>query len=152
MAPEVGSAMAMAKMGMLGGGGKGHGLGGPQSSRSQLSRAEALINSLGPGASIDPAYVYTKGLRMARKTPIDELSMNAQGQTDVSIQIQNTQDAILKPLAGTVDQDAYDATKNMLDRAALAWLDGVAHGTINPDITSYPQFLREQKKQHYLGR
>jgi hypothetical protein len=145
MTPMMGSAMAMAQEGMLGGV-KGHGLGvGRPLGRDTLQRAEGLLNSLGPGESIDPAYVYSKGLRMARKTPLDELS-------DPGTQIQVTQDAILKPLQGLVDEGAYTATQNMLQRAAMTWLQGVADGSINPDLISYPEYLRQQKKQHYLGR
>lgn len=153
MEPMVGSAMAMAQEGLLGGGGRGHGLGGPASAANKLSRVEDLMNSLGPGEVIDPAYVYRHALKRARNTDVGTLSTGSNGQQgDIGAQIQTTQDAILKPLQGIVDQDTYNGTASMLDREAMTWLDGVAHGTIDPNTLSFPEYLRRQKRQKFLGR
>jgi hypothetical protein len=151
MEPLVGSALSLAATGLLGGG-KGHGLGGPSSSGQQLQRAEALVNSLGPGQYIDPGYVMRKTIRRAGKTPIGDLYSGQGDPNDIMQQVATTQNAILGPLKGVATEDAYNGTAAMLDQEATNWLQAVAHGEIDPNQTSYPEWLRQHHRQKFLGR
>lgn len=151
MAPLVGSALEMAKLGLLGGG-KGHGLGGPSSSGQQLGRAEALVNSLGPGQYIDPGAVMRRTMHRAGRTPVGDLQTGQGNPNDIMQQVAVTQNAILGPLKGTATTDAYNGTATMLDQEANSWLQAVAHGEIDPNQVSYPAWLREHHRQRFLGR
>lgn len=151
MQPLVGSALAMAQTGLLGGG-RGHGLGGPASAGQQLQRAEGLVNSLGPGQYVDPGSVLRQTMRRARKTPLGDLYSGQGDPNDINQQIATTQNAILSTLQGVATEEAYNGTQAMLDQEAMAWLDEVAHGTIDPNQVSYPEYLRQHKRQKFLGR
>lgn len=149
--PLTGSALAMANLGLLGGG-KGHGLGGPSSAGQQLGRAEALVNSLGPGQYIDPGAVMRRTMHRADKTPIGDLYSGQGDPNDIMQQVSTTQNAILAPLKGVATDAAYNGTAAMLDQEANAWLQAVAHGDIDPNQVSYPAWLREHHRQRFLGR
>lgn len=149
--PMVSSALAMAASGLLGGG-HGHGLGGPGSASAKLGRAEGLLNSLGPGGYIDPGSVLHQTLRRARKTPIDKLYSGQGDPNDITQQIDTTNQAILKPLEGVTDPDAYNGLQAVLQQESMNWLQAVAHGEIDPNTMSYPEWLRQHKMQKFLGR
>ena len=151
MEPLVGSALEMAKLGLLGGG-RGHGLGGPSSAGGRLQRAESLVNSLGPGQYIDPGYVMRKTVRRAGKTDVADLYSGQGDPNDITQQVDTTNNAILAPLKGVATDDAYNGTAAMLQQESMAWLQAVAHGEIDPNVDTYPAWLRSHKRQKFLGR
>jgi hypothetical protein len=147
-------ALALSGMGLLGG--RHRDLSAlPRSSDERLGRAEALMGSMQEnGTFLDPAAIYRKQFRRARKTDVNWMDDGEGAPGGVSDQVNVTVGALLDAAtASGLDADNMDWLKAKLGTASQEYVMGVADGTIDPIQQTFPAWLRKEKQaQRWLGR
>ena len=155
------NALALSGMGLLGGtpgmssSGKKDLSSRPASSAEQLGRAENWLGQMDQqGTFPDPRAAYKKMFRRARNTDPNLMSTGEGEAGDMENQINVTTGALLDAAqAGGLDDDNLGWLQARLGQAAQEYVMGVAEGSIDPVLTSYPSWLRNEKKaQRWLGR
>lgn len=155
------NALALSGMGLLGGA-RGQSSSGkrdlssiPGSSAEKLRRAENWLGQMeADGTFADPQAAYKKMFRRVRHTDPELLSTGEGNAGDMENQINVTTGALLDAAkAGGLDDDNLGWLQARLGQAAQEYVMGVAEGSIDPVLTSYPAWLRTEKHaQRWLGR
>lgn len=155
------NALALSGMGLLGGGqgmsssGKRDLSSRPLSAADQLGRAENWLSQMeAQGTFPDPRAAYKKMFRRVRNTDPSLLSTGEGEAGDMENQINVTTGALLDAAqAAGMDEDNLGWLAAKLGAASQEYVMGVAEGSIDPVLTSYPNWLRMEKKaQRWLGR
>lgn len=156
------NALALSGMGLLGGGGPGTSSSGkrdlssrPSSAAEQLGRAENWLGQMeAQGTFPDPRAAYKKMFRRVRNTDPNLLSTGEGDAGDMENQINVTTGALLDAAqAAGMDDDNLGWLAARLGQASQEYVMGVAEGSIDPVLMSYPNWLRSEKKaQRWLGR
>lgn len=153
------NALTLSGMGLLGG---NRGAGGqrdlssiPSSAGERLGRAENWLNQMkADGTFPDPQGIYKKAFRRVRHTDPSLMSTGEGEAGDVENQINVTTGALLDAAqASGMDDQNLGWLQARLGQASQEYVMGVAEGSIDPVLTSYPAWLRSEKKaQRWLGR
>lgn len=155
------NALALSGMGLLGGA-RGMSRDGkrdlssiPGSSAERLRRAENWLGQMeADGTFADPQAAYKKMFRRVRNTDPSLLSTGEGEPGDMENQINVTTGALLDAAqAAGMDDDNLGWLQARLGQASQEYVMGVAEGSIDPVLMSYPNWLRTEKKaQRWLGR
>lgn len=155
------NALSLSGMGLLGGA-RGMSSSGkrdlssiPGSSAEKLRRAENWLGQMEQnGTFADPQAIYKKMFRRVRNTDPNLMSTGEGEAGDMENQINVTTGALLDAAqASGMDEDNLGWLAARLGQASQEYVMGVAEGSIDPVLMSYPNWLRSEKKaQRWLGR
>lgn len=149
LAPQLAAAMDLNQTGVLAGRRR---LGGYESAGDQLGAAEAFVNSQGPGSYVDPQSLYRQTLRNVLHTNAEDMFTGEGVAGDIPNQMATTAGALMAAASASTTPAAQEALQAKLNAAQEEYLLGVADGSISPELMSYPEWLRTEKKaRRWIG-